>query len=99
MGYNEIVNQVATYNRPEYNFTKLAEELFELGEVCMKMVNKKPDKQPPKEKLVEELGDVIIRCKILSIQEGITDGVNTRANDKALQLLGYIEQGKYKGGI
>lgn len=99
MKYNDIINEIVNYNDAKYNVSKLSEELFELGEVCMKMLNKKPDKQPPIEKLIEELGDVILRCKVVSVQFNITDQVNERALDKANQLNNYIQQGKYKGGI
>ena len=99
MEYNEIVKEIINYNDERYNISKLAEELFELGEVCMKMLNKKPDKKPPIEKLIEELGDTILRCKVLSTQLNITKEVNTRAIAKAEQLYAYIEQGRYKGGI
>lgn len=99
MEYNEIAQMIIKYNEPKYNFSKLAEELFELGEVCMKMINKKPDKQPPQENLIEEMGDVLLRCKVICLQENIAVGVNERVAAKGKQLLGFMEAGKYKGGI
>lgn len=99
MEYNEIAQMIIRYNEPKYNFSKLAEELFELGEVCMKMINKKPDKQPPKGKLIEEMGDVLLRCKVICLQENIAVGVNERVLAKGNQLYNYMIEGKYKGGI
>lgn len=100
----EFIKQVAEHNDLEinhttYNHTKLLEELLELSEVIVKMINKKVGKQPPIEKLVEELGDVLLRCDILIHKEGIKDAVEARINDKIASLEGYLAEGKYKGGV
>ena len=86
-------------NNSTYNHSKLLEELLELSEVLIKMTNKTAKKQPPKEKLVEEVGDVLLRLEVLIIKEGIEKDVEKRINDKIGQLGGYLIEGKYKGGI
>jgi len=77
---------------------KLAEELAELSEVVLKMYLKKAEHKPPKERLVEEIGDVILRLKILSKMENISFDVNARVQKKTFQILQWIDEGKYKGG-
>lgn len=82
-----------------YNYTKLSEELFELGEVLLQTVNKKGDYRPSLKKIIEESGDVILRLHILCLSLGIADKVNERANTKMNKILKLLEEGKYKGEI
>ncbi len=43
----EIIKKLAKENNEDFNYTKLAEELNELAEICLKKVNKKMvEKQP-----------------------------------------------------
>lgn len=86
-------------NKSTYNHSKLLEESCELNEVLIKMINKSAQKQPSKEKLIEELGDVIFRCAVLIIKEDIEELVEARIEAKIAQLQGYLTEGKYKGGI
>lgn len=86
-------------NNSTYNHSKLLEELLELSEVLIKMTNKIPIKQPPREKLVEELGDVLFRAEVLIVKEGMGKEVAERISAKIKQLDGYLIEGKYKGGI
>lgn len=95
----EIILNIIKNNSPKYNYSKLCEELFELGEVCSKMINKKSEAAPSKEKLIEELGDVYLRIYIICKQENIIEKVDERINAKLEQLNKYISEGKYKGGL
>ena len=92
------IQTILNYNKPEFNIIKLAEELAELSEVVLKMYLKKEEHKPPKERLIEEMGDVLLRMRILAIQEKISFDVNTRLQNKTLQILHWIDEGKYKGG-
>jgi NTP pyrophosphatase (non-canonical NTP hydrolase) len=92
-------DRILDYNEPQFNYYKLAEELAELSEVVLKRYGKKPDHKPSIEKLIEESGDVLVRLKILIRMEGIQKNVVARKRQKLNQLIGYIEKGKYKGGV
>lgn len=96
--YEENIQRMIENNSLEYNWKKLAEELFELGEVAMKMINKKPDSQPKLEKFVEEAGDVVLRIDLLSRVYKCQDLVEERMLLKAEKLAEYIHEGKYVGG-
>lgn len=87
-------------NARKYNLTKLAEELNELSDVCLKLHNKKPDRHPTKQELIDEIGDVKARIKMLMVSEGITNAdLRTRHLYKANKYLGYIKKNKYDRGI
>lgn len=86
-------------NHTTYNHTKLLEEMLELSEVLVKMINKKGDKAPKREKLVEELGDLQLRMDVLIYKEGLKDEVNARIDTKIASLDKYLSEGKYKGGV
>ena len=83
-------------NNATYNHSKLLEEVLELSEVLIKMINKSGSKAPPKEKLIEELGDVLFRAEVLILKEGLTEKVQERIENKIEQLTGYLIEGKYK---
>lgn len=93
------IQAILDYNKPEYQYIKLAEELSELQEVVIKKYLKRPENQPTMAKIIEEMGDVLLRMKILATQEDIQDAVNTRMGEKIKKLLGYIDEQKYKGGV
>jgi len=82
-----------------YNHSKLLEELMELGEVLVKKINKIPEKQPPIEKIIEEMGDVLVRVYVLMYQENIEKEVKDRISEKLEMLHKYAKEGKYKGGV
>ena len=86
-------------NNTTYNHSKLLEELLELSEILIKMINKIPEKQPNQEKLVEEVGDVLLRLEVLIIKENIQEEVSKRINDKIKQLDTWRIEGKYKTGL
>lgn len=91
--------EIAKKNNKKFNFTKLAEELFELGELCMKSVNKQPQHRPSKEKLAEELGDVLIRAEMLIEAEDLNELVNARLEYKEGKIIEYYVSGKYGKGV
>lgn len=94
-----VVKEVLGYNKPSYNYIKLAEELAELQEVIIKRYLKKEEYKPPMAKVIEEMGDVYLRLNILAEQEGIKMEVAERVHEKGKKLLDYIDAGKYKGGV
>lgn len=93
------IQTILDYNEPNFNYVKLAEELAELSEVVLKRYIKKEKNKPPLYKIVEEAGDVILKLRILSRMEDISDDINKRVLFKTEKLLGYIKEGKYKGGV
>lgn len=97
MMYEQNIELMIENNSPEYNWKKLAEELFELGEVAMKMINKKPDSQPPIGKFVEEAGDVKLRIDVIASIYSLRSLITERQKEKAEKLADYIHDGKYKG--
>lgn len=100
-GYNtdEVFKFFAETNRPEYNLLKLGEELAELQEVVLKTHLKIPEKRPPIEKMIEEVGDVVFRLGVLIKQYDIQDKIGERIDFKVGKFLSFFEEGKYKGGI
>lgn len=100
----EFIKQLAIDNTLEinnstYNHSKLLEELLELSEVLIKMINKIPEKQPKSDKLIEEVGDVLLRLEVLIVKENIQEEVSKRINDKIKQLDAWRTEGKYKTGL
>ena len=95
----EDILKILEYNKPEFNYIKLGEELAELSEVVIKRFLRKDPHKPPLAKIVEECGDVLLRIRILSAMEGLDDEINERQNQKKEKLLKYIANGEYKGGV
>ena len=98
------IELIALRNDPKFNLTKLAEELFELGEVVTKMVNKGPDKAPTNEKFIEEAGDVILRLLMAGISrmgsaELFGSAVELRMDEKMHSLFENVVAGKYPNSI
>lgn len=94
-----FVKLIIENNKREYNYLKLIEELTELNEVLIKRITKKSENAPSKDKLIEEMGDVLLRMKVVAQLENISADVNKRVNDKADKIVNSIYKGKYKGGI
>jgi len=95
-----LCDYIAKRNKRKFNFSKLAEELNELSDVCLKFINKKGEFRPNKEKFIEELGDVITRIEMLIEAENIIKkDVDQRIIFKANKYLQYIKEGKYDKGI
>lgn len=97
----EVRNFLVETNQPLYNWSKLSEELFELGEVVMKKINKDgTPKEPSIDKFIEETGDVLLRLDILATKLDIKDKISDRIVNKLnTQFAGYIEKRKYIGRI
>jgi len=93
------IDNTLKINNSTYNHSKLLEELLELSEVLIKMINKMPEKQPSKEKLIEEVGDVLLRLEVLIVKENIQEEVSKRINDKIKQLDTWKTEGKYKSAV
>ena len=95
---------IALNNDKKFNLTKLAEELFELGEVVTKMVNKGEEKAPGNEKFIEEAGDVMLRITMAGISrmgslELFGELVGKRIEDKMNSLFQNVVAGKYPNFI
>ena len=94
--YKDLVK----YNKPEYNYSKLAEELSELLEITMKKLNKKgTPKEPPIESFIDKIGDVLLRIQVVIEQENIRIPVLQRIQEKSSKLAEYMKQHKYKGTL
>lgn len=96
----EIFEFLGRHNTKKYNLAKLAEELNELSDVCLKIHNKKPDKHPSKQAMIDEIGDVKARIKMIMVSQGITNAdIRKRHLHKANKYLGYLKENKYDRGI
>jgi NTP pyrophosphatase (non-canonical NTP hydrolase) len=95
----DTIEALSEYNEPEYNRSKLAEELAELLEVLLKLQNKKGIHIPPREKVVEEIGDVIFRAYVYIQQEAMEEEVEARMIFKANKLQGYIDNKTYSKNV
>lgn len=82
----EIIDIIISHNSEEYDLLKLAEECTELSEVLIKMVTKPNRKEEKMEHLIEEIGDVSLRARILVDKLKISDKVEERFNSKLKYL-------------
>ena len=87
MSLKEKINIVASERDLSYCYLKTAEELFELGEILIKMVTKPQGSDDRIPHLIEECGDVIMNIKILASKLYIEDEVKKRVEDKLKTLL------------
>ena len=87
MSLKDKINIVASERDLSYCYLKTAEELFELGEILIKMVTKPNGSDGRIPHLIEECGDVILNIKILASKLYIEDEVNKRVEDKLNTLL------------
>lgn len=83
-------------NDPKFNLTKLAEELTELAEVCLKKVNKDEFHAPSDDSLISEAGDVMIRLMIVLEKVDNAGDKLEAAVDKKMRHLHNLRD-KYKG--
>lgn len=90
---------LALTNTPEYNRLKLCEELTELTEVLLKYNNKVQAYKPEESKIVEEIGDVILRTFVLMFQMNVEEEVAVRIEGKCRKLFKHYVDGKYRGGL
>ena len=87
MSLKEKINIVASERDLSYCYLKTAEELFELGEILIKMVTKPNGSDGRIPHLIEECGDVIMNIKILASKLYIEDEVKKRVENKLSTLL------------
>ena len=87
MSLKEKINIVASERDLSYCYLKTAEELFELGEILIKMVTKPQGSEERIPHLIEECGDVIMNIKILASKLQIGDDIKKRVSDKLNTLL------------
>lgn len=87
MSLKNKIELVATERDLSYCYLKTAEELFELGEILIKMVTKPQGSEERIPHLIEECGDVIMNLKILTSKLKIEDEVKKRIEDKLNTLL------------
>ena len=87
MNLKEKINIVASERDLSYCYLKTAEELFELGEILIKMVTKPQGSDDRIPHLIEECGDVIMNIKILTSKLYIEDEVKKRVESKLESLL------------
>ena len=67
----------------ELNTLKVVEECAELQEVLIKSITKSENLKPKKEKIIEEMGDVIFRIRVLARAKNIELEVLERIESKA----------------
>ena len=92
----ELIKYLVENNDYKYNLLKTAEELNELSTILLQYLNK--DNKIDKQKIIEEIGDVKIRLKV--IQHFFSrKKVKERIEFKLNKFRSYIKEGKYKGGI
>ena len=87
MSLKDKINIVASERDLSYCYLKVAEELFELGEILLKQVTKPDGSDDRIPHLIEECGDVILNIKILASKLYIEDEVKKRVSDKLNTLL------------
>ena len=87
MSLKKKINIVASERDLSYCYLKTAEELFELGEILIKMVTKPNGSDGRIPHLIEECGDVILNIKILTSKLYIEDEVKKRVENKLSTLL------------
>lgn len=78
---------------PEENLfvLKVLEEYAESSEVLLKYLTKGTERKPSREKIVEELGDVLFRVQALCTKMGLTEEVQARKEAKAVQLIEWLK--------
>lgn len=87
MNLKDKINILASERDLSYCYLKTAEELFELGEILIKMVTKPNGSDDRIPHLIEECGDVMLNIKILASKLYIEDEVKKRVESKLDTLL------------
>lgn len=82
----EAIEKLVEHLSEQQNILKAVEECAELQEVLVKYLTKAPDLKPKKEKIIEELGDVIFRTMAVAALFNVEDEVEKRIEDKAKVL-------------
>lgn len=106
--FGKIIEYCATNNPDVFNFNKALEEFNEFSEVLLKLQTKHPDnpKRPKPEDAVGEYGDSIYRGFIALLTlfpdkstEDVVDMIIDHIENKLGKLIGWLKEGKYKGGL
>ncbi len=87
MNLNELASKV---NSSDFNKLKLLEEMHECGELLVKTMTK-PKEQQDIPHLIEEIGDLIVRAKIVAFMYG-EEAVNKRIAEKEEVLTNYYRK-------
>lgn len=85
---NDVVQLATEANSKAFNILKAVEEASELTEVLTKYLTKAEGYRPSNEKITEEIGDMIVRCKIIAKIFG-EEEVERRVKDKSNLLCTY----------
>lgn len=89
---NELIKYLADNNDYKYNLLKAAEEFNELSTILLQYVNK--ESKVDKQKIIEEIGDSIIRIEILKKLFN-KKKINLRIDFKLKKFKSYIKNNKY----
>ena len=87
MSLKDKINIVSSERDLSFCYLKVAEELFELGEILLKQVTKPDGSEERIPHLIEECGDVIMNIKILASKLKIEDDIKKRVEKKLETLL------------
>lgn len=100
----KVIDHCLKINEPQYNILKLIEESCELSEVATKFLTKNPDsgKQPDRDRLLEEVVDVMFRSSIAlqSIfkdltEDEISEKLEQYYETKIIKYSNYIDNNKF----
>lgn len=94
---NDTIKKLIETNNPDFQLLKAVEELNELSTALMQYYNKK-GRKTTKQDVIEEIGDVKIRLKILEKVFG-KERVKTRYLYKLNKFANYLKNSKYIGRI
>lgn len=97
MKNKKVIKTLVNTNDPTYQLVKACKELSELNTAVLQYVTKK-GRKTTKQEIIDEIGDVKIRIKILEKVFGEKE-VKKRVDFKLKKFGGYIKEGKYEGGI
>lgn len=90
----KTIKKLAKTNDKTYNILKAIEECQELALILTQYLSK----GAPTSKIIEELGDVKFRVKVLTHLFD-KEAINTRCRTKVLKCKEYLDQNKYKGRV
>ncbi len=87
----EIIKQLADKFDADRHTLKVVEECMELCEVLVKGLTKAKEYKPPVEKIIEEMGDVTFRMRVLAEKLQIQDAVDKRVIEKGVQMTEWLK--------
>lgn len=94
---NKVISKLIETNNKDYQLLKVIEELSELQTALLQYINKE-GKKTTKQDVIDEIGDVKIRIKILTEIFG-KEEVKKRIKEKVNKFDNYLKNGKYIGNI